>query len=267
MYKKNYLLTALKKIGIKKNSNVFIHSDIIKLPYNIKFKKNITVEKKIILSCDYILKTFQKIVGPNGIIAAPAFSYSYCKKEIYDIKKTKSNMGLFSNYLRRIKNSVRTNDPIVSVSIIGKKSQDILKKINISNNCFGGNSFFAQLYKENFFIIFLGTSLQVCTMIHRVEQISKVPYRFIKTFEGFTKINNAKFKTKHYYFCRYLRKYKQYDYGNTILYNFEKELLKKNKLIKPYKKFLISGIKARDFQNLAFNKIKRNKYIFLKKIK
>ena len=79
--KKNFY-KSLINIGIKKGQNLFIHSDIGLL----KEYKN---KKEIVLTCKIIVKQLLKVVGKNGSLAFPTFSYSFTKSERYFPKISK----------------------------------------------------------------------------------------------------------------------------------------------------------------------------------
>ena len=67
---------------------------------------------------NFFLKQIKNIIGKNGNIVVPAFTYSYCNNQIYDPKKVNKKMGKFSEVVQLDKNSKRSNDPIFSVSVM-----------------------------------------------------------------------------------------------------------------------------------------------------
>lgn len=256
---KNYIQLSLKKIGVKKNDVIFIHTDIVNLPiYPFKTKN---IKKRVELICEYIFKTLEKVIGKKGTIIVPTFNYDFCTTKEFSPKYTPSKEGVFTEYLRKKKHTVRTLNPIHSVAIFGFYKKDLAT--GIGNNCFGSNSIFERIYDKNAWIIFLGTSIQSCTFVHRCEELAKVPYRFYKNFSGYI-LGKKKKAVNHSYYCRYKNKYKKYDNGNTDHSKLEKVLLKKKYLIKPFKKFDISGIKAVNLQDYLVSKLKKNPFYLLK---
>jgi aminoglycoside 3-N-acetyltransferase len=257
---KNYIELSLKKIGIKKNDIIFVHSDIINLPISSGI---INIKKKVRFICDNIFKTLEKVVGKNGTIITPTFNYDFCKIKKFDLYKTPSKEGVFTEYFRNNKNVIRTINPIHSVAVYGFLKEKLTN--NIGNNCFGVDSIFEKIYKHNAWIIFLGTTLQSCTFVHRCEELANVPYRFYKKFSGFLIIKGKKTFINHSYYCRYKNKFKNYNNGNTIHDKLEKNLLEKKILIKPYKKFDISGVRAANLQDYLVSKLKSKPFYLLKK--
>lgn len=194
-YTSSDIKIALKKAGLKKNMDVFIHSNLsfFGIP---KFKLNVLNVQK------YFIHEIKKIIGFNGTIIVPTFTYSYCNNEIYDPKKINNNMGLFSQSVQLEKNSLRSNDPIFSVCAIGKKAKEYTYFFN--KRCFGDDSFWSKFLENNGFILGLNFGVS-CTIFHYFEWLLNVPYRFEKKFSGYTLLNNCKIKTSVIYFCRNLR--------------------------------------------------------------
>ena len=69
---------SLKKIGIKNKDNLFIHSDVGLL----KEYKN---KKELNQTCKIIIKQLQKVVGKEGTIVFPTFTYSFPNKKHFVI--------------------------------------------------------------------------------------------------------------------------------------------------------------------------------------
>ena len=184
--KKNFY-KSLINIGIKKGQNLFIHSDIGLL----KEYKN---KKEIVLTCKIIVKQLLKVVGKNGSLAFPTFSYSFTKSERYFPKISKSICGHLSEYVKNMKSSSSYNDPNVSVVVLGKK-KDFLTK-NFTNNAYGANSFFDRFYKLN------GHKCNInldsgSTFLHLFEKKLNVKYRIDKTLYGFVRNNKKKLVAKY----------------------------------------------------------------------
>ena len=59
---------------------------------------------------------------------------------VFNVDETKSTIGEFSEYFRKLKGVYRSEDPILSHCALGKKAKEITKIY--SRTCFGENSFF-----------------------------------------------------------------------------------------------------------------------------
>ena len=198
-YKENFL----KKLSkfIKKGDSLYIETDLSKF-INI-FKDEIRKKDFV----DFYLNIFKKLIGKNGTIICPSFSYSWGqdkKKKIFDINNTQGKTGVFSEYLRQQRGSKRTLDPMFSFISIGKKKSYFTKT---SNDSFGKNSVFEKMHEKNTKLVSFGLNKFDPTFVHYVEQffdqnIKKIKYRKRLKFKGIIKIKKKKKTQIHYSFMR-----------------------------------------------------------------
>ena len=232
---------ALKKLGLKKNDIVFCHSN---LGYFGK-RKNIHNKNQL---CNFYYKGILKVIGMNGTLIVPSFSNSFFEKKIFDKDKTPSKMGIFSEWVRNLKNSVRSNDPNYSVCAIGKQKYyftDIADK-----STFSYKSFFAKFHNKNGKILnfnFPGT-----TFIHYYENILNVNYRYNKSFKGLirNKKNKKIEKSNWKVFSRRPNNYKNEHDPMPLM----KKIRKKKNLFQKFGKGEIFCIKSQEL----FSFIKKN---------
>ena len=128
------------------------------------------------------------ILGNNGTLFAPTFTYSFSKtreisKNVFNVDKTTSRVGPFGEYIRKKNNSLRSEDPMISITGYGKGAGILLKQQNTS---YGKGCIFDQLRKiNNLKILNLGVGANYIPFIHFVDYLSKCHHRFNKYFEGF----------------------------------------------------------------------------------
>ncbi|MDC0253273.1 AAC(3) family N-acetyltransferase [Bacteriovoracales bacterium] len=253
------LPSLLKKIGIKKGDEIFIHSDIARVPAkNLpRPKKRLSLSDRLDCMMRNIFSDIQEVIEEEGTLMVPTYSYSFCENKIFDLENSPSQIGLFTEYIRKKEGSFRSVEPIHSVCSLGGNSKSYVSEV--SNCCFGKDSIFDRLYKNNAWLVFLGTTMQPCTMAHYVEQTTNVPYRFFKNFKGNIKIGDKTTYHTHSYFVRHLDQN-----SNSVLDKAQKDLEDNNLYIQPDKKYLVSGIKAKDFCNFLGEKLNKNPYYFIK---
>ena len=187
----NDLHDAFKEAGIGTGDKLFIHSDLRSFG---RVNPNISQEEYL----GAFVEVLTDLVGENGVVIMPTFSYSFGRGEIYDPQNTPSTVGSLTEYFRKLPNVVRTIDPILSVAIWGDNKGSY---VNVGTDCFGEGSIFQKIYNEDFKIMFLGETFDM-TYLHFVEQSFKVPYRYIKKFTGQIK---AEYELKEYTFDYYAR--------------------------------------------------------------
>jgi len=172
-------LDALVKTGLKKDATVLIHSGI-----SLFGKLNVKPSKKNIL--DFYYNGIIEIIGKNGTLITPTFTGThYVRKNLpFDLKKTKSEVGPFSEYIRTKPNSVRSMHPIGSLTAIGKNATLICGGNHFDG--YGYDSPWGRLLNLNSNILTLGYALYPSGMsaIHFMENMLGVPYLYNKLFKS-----------------------------------------------------------------------------------
>ena len=168
------LVAAFKSVGLKRGDVVFSHSNIgfFGFPEGERTNGN---------AFEVILGAFLDVIGKEGTLVVPTFTYSFPHNKTYDPDYTPSDCGVFTEMLRQHPQSYRSDDPCVSVTAIGKLAKEVT--INIPENSYGSDSFFDRFYKSDGVICNLNRDAG-STFIHYVERKLNVPYRFDKTFSG-----------------------------------------------------------------------------------
>jgi len=183
----------LRKLGIKSGDTLMIHGDAgVAEQLNLKRKKKINV----------LFNEIIKLIGVNGNILIPSFTYSACEKKIFNVLNSKSVLGEFSESFRSNPQVKRTKHPIFSFLVYGKKFR-YFEKSRIET-CFGQDSLFDRFKKVNGKIICMGCSFNRVTFIHHVEELFNVSYRYKKKFDSKIKIKNKILSKKIEYFVRKL---------------------------------------------------------------
>ena len=116
---KKYEKIFKKKLNkyINKNDTLYIELDLS------RFNKIYDEIKSRDQFLKFFLNIFKKLVGKNGNIVVPSFSYSWGKdkkNKIFDTKKSPCLTGAFPNFFKSLKNVKRTLDPNFSCLIYGK---------------------------------------------------------------------------------------------------------------------------------------------------
>ena len=249
MTDKSTLSYKLKKLGIKKNDLLFIHGDSI----IFSSIKATTLKKKFFK----LISELKKLVGKNGTIIIPTFTYSFTKTKKFDVLNSRSEIGNFSENLRLIYPKNRTKHPIFSCIVIGKDKNFFLNLNNLDS--FGTNTLFDGLYKKNAKIVCLGCGFNRITFAIYVEQMLNVKYRFFKFFNGKIKIDKNIFDTRVRFFVRN-RKLKT----DLDLSDVKKQLIKKKQLnISDLNRIAIHCVNSRDFFTACKFLLKKNKYALI----
>lgn len=258
---KKYEKIFIEKLNkhINKNDTLYIELDLsgfYKIYDEVKSRDQFLM---------FFFKVFKKLVGKNGNIIVPSFSYSWGKdkkNKIFDTKESPCLTGAFPNFFKNLKNVKRTLDPNFSCLIYGK---DKNKLASIGDNSFGKNSIYEKLHNKNAKLVSFGLKFFDPTFVHYVEQyydenIKKIKYRYLKKIKGDFKVDYKK-KTKVFYcFLKNLKTKRIYSD-----HNIKKEMKKKGEL---YSTHILNNkiyiCEAKNFFNTGLNGMKKNKYFFTK---
>lgn len=172
-YTADDVLKKLKDIGADDCETLFIHSDVMFGSPGPGFNR-----KEYL----YILYEVLESLKVKNIIA-PTFTYSFCNHEDFDVRKSKTSMGAFNEFIRKQGNRYRTLDPLLSLSVPENLKKHFQK---ISNHSLGKDSGLDIVHNlDGVKFLFLGTRLGECfTYLHYVEKMLDVPYRFDLAFNG-----------------------------------------------------------------------------------
>jgi len=250
-YSKNDIKKALKEIGLESGDSIFVHSNI---GFFGALKGANLPEDYYRIFKDAIIE----IIGAQGTLTVPTFSYSYCHGEIFDPKTTPGVGGFFSEMVRLDSKSIRSVDANFSIAAIGKRAKyftDSPSEHSFSDNCFWERF----LNSDGKFVNFNFDAAS--TFIHYVEKKLNVSYRYDKAFIGSSIIDGKKNSGFFYHFV--------YDLGkptNDVDFTRFDKKAKKLGLAKVVNlgKGQIVSITARDAFDLIKSELKINPAFLIK---
>lgn len=222
IYSQNDLIEALIRLGIQKGDIICSHSEIYGFGIPLLPIKDFL---------NALLECLFEVIGKEGTLIMPTFTYSFCKNEIYDKLNSKCTVGALNEFFRKQQGVKRTNDPIFSFAVKGAHEELFLNKEQKS--CFDENCVYAILTRNNGKILNFGNK-DCFTFVHYPEESAGIKYRYHKTFKGIIlDENNNKFEKSISFFVRhqgvatsddkitcFLRKkqyFKEIGFGNTLL--------------------------------------------------
>lgn len=251
VFSKEDLRESLLHVGAADCETLFIHSDIMFGTPAKGFRRMELLET--------LFQTIDSLNVPNVII--PAFTYSFCNHEDFDVLKSKTSMGSFNEYYRKKENRYRTHDPLLSLSV-PEKLRSLFENVSAHSLGTGSGLDIVHQMKDVKFL-FLGADMANCfTYVHYVEKMLDVPYRFDMPFEGNVIDEKGTVLKKTQFIhtqCAGVQLPDRYDY-------FENDLLAKGKLQKvQYGDKYISCISEKDAYEEIKRNIETNKFYYLAK--
>lgn len=193
-YNRKSLANALRESGLQIGDIVFGHSNIgfFGLPEEGSDRQTVF---------EVVLDAFFDVIGPEGTIVVPTFTYSFPKGQVFDPDDTPGIGGMFAEMVRQLPESRRSHDPCVSVAAIGAKADELTR--NVPQNTYEDDGIFGRLLSHNAKTCNLNIDAAT-TFVHYAERKAGVPYRFDKTFDGILRINGVEKEAKSTIFVHYL---------------------------------------------------------------
>ncbi|MFH1979289.1 MAG: AAC(3) family N-acetyltransferase [Patescibacteria group bacterium] len=169
-----------QKAGIKKGNAICVFSDVANLGIPRETREGIK-DNGINFLLDSYINTFKDLIGEDGLLVMPAFTYSACEGKVFDVDETKSTVGALTERFRKQKGVKRSLHPIFSFSAWGKGAKDLMDLKDFDS--FGQNSVFEKLYKMNATYVLFGVNMhRSATFVLYSEQKNEVYYRYFKDF-------------------------------------------------------------------------------------
>lgn len=210
-YKKKYtaedIVAIMKEMGMKRGSNVFIHSSWNEF-YNYEGTES------------DLINCILTVIGLEGTLIMPAFPLH--RNSVFNVKKTVTKAGMLAEEFRKypgVKRSINTQH---SVCALGPKSDFLLNEHHLGDNCWDEKSPYYKLMMINALVFDIGVHKRfVGTMIHCVEGVlsKELPY-----FRDIFTENKVEHKYIDYdgleknYYCFDAKKKRIYGYFHFVNY-------------------------------------------------
>ena len=164
------LKTALVEVGVETGDGLLVHSAL-------QFLGQPEGGEGMYLA------VLEEVLGSEGTLAVPAFTFAFARGEDYDPAASPSEgMGVFSELVRQHPRAKRTSHPMQSLALIGAQANALAALDTPS--AFDAGSAFERILKDGWKLLLLGAEVQAASIVHYSEQRAAVPYRYWKDFEG-----------------------------------------------------------------------------------
>jgi len=161
----------MRSMGLKKGSNVFIHSS-----WDEFYNYTGTV--------DEFIGAILGEIGKNGTLAMPAYPLLRKPGSVFDMERTPTGAGLIAETFRKyqgVKRSINRH----SVCALGPMSDYLLEEHQFSVTCWDDKSPYYKLSKINAIVFSLGLGKYfVGTMMHCADSILRADVPYFSQFFG-----------------------------------------------------------------------------------
>lgn len=246
-YKVCDLQNALYELGVRKGDTICVHSQLYSLGM-AGMPRNEYL--------NMVLKVLKDAVGEKGTIVMPAFSYSFCEKKVFDVQKSKSKVGVLTEFFRNSEGVSRTVHPIFSFSVWGMRKDEFM---DIGTDAFSMESVYGKMIQSNDKMILLGAD-KGYTIYYLAEESLGVSHRYFKYFSGIVRDGEKEYELTVPYYVRCLDRRSEENPPSVSAYLLEKEVEKSV----PFGWGSISCFLCRPMFESIVEKLKEDETYFLK---
>ncbi len=186
------MLETLLSIGADKCDTLFIHTSLSFGQPNPQLKKKELLGELLSVIKELGVKT----------VCMPTFTFSFPNGLDYNPATSASRMGVLNEFFRKQEGVVRSNDPLMSVALMGEDKELVTGVGHVS--C-GENCTFDKLrHRDNVKFLFLGPKIGDClTYMHYMEWLYGCDYRYNRIFRGNVIIDGKSSIEEYALFVRY----------------------------------------------------------------
>lgn len=174
-YTRQDMIDALRAIGLNRGDEVLFYVSLAMLGLG----EGVTSQdamNALFLDCA------REVLGPEGTMFIPTYSYSLCRGEVYDSGSTPGTIGPFPEFFRAQPGVIRSEDPILSVCAQGPAAEEVFR--DLPPTSYGHGCVYDRLAQRKAKICCVGLRLNWATFRHFIEEICDVPFRYRKVFTG-----------------------------------------------------------------------------------
>lgn len=161
------ILTALERLGIPRDGVLLVHSAF----------KAFAREGH---DADTVVRTLVDYMEP-GTLLLPTMSWRFVKpdKPLFDELQTPSNTGILTEIFRTKYATRRSLHPTHSVAGCGRLVNELLGSHHLDETPCAARSPFGLLAGHDGWVLMLGISMDCCTLIHHVEEMT-APHLYVR---------------------------------------------------------------------------------------
>ena len=132
--------------------------------------------------CERIIGVLRHTLGPRGTLVLPTFARAFTRKGTFDRANTPSEMGLLTEFFRKLPGVRHMLHPYHRFSALGARADELAACDCRSS--FGPGSPLHVMHRLGGKVLLFSVDWEVCTFFHYVEEQFEVPYRFYKDISG-----------------------------------------------------------------------------------
>ena len=174
-YTRQDMIDALRAVGLERGDEVLFYVSLAMLGLG----EGVTSQDAM---NGLFLDCAREVLGPEGTMFVPTYSYSLCRGEVYDSASTPGTIGPFPEFFRTQSGVIRSEEPILAVCAQGPAAEEVFR--DLPPTSYGHGCVYDRLARRKAKICCVGLRLNWATFRHFIEEICDVPFRYRKVFTG-----------------------------------------------------------------------------------
>lgn len=205
------IILAFRKGGLKPGDIVNVHSRLFSIG-RIRGLASTAIP-------DAYVRAFRDVVGDAGTIVVPTYTTTFARfGKAFVLEESPSEMGVFSEHVRRAPGACRTLHPVQSLTALGGRA-DVLANDHPRWNV-GHDTAWDRMLVRGAKFVGVGIPLRLAlSFMHQVEFLACVPYLYHKILRGEVYACGVRLRHDFFMAVRYLN----YDVGYDLT-RFEADL-------------------------------------------
>lgn len=246
----NDIELAVSSLNLKEGDTILVRSALQNLGFFVGGSHN--------LSRVFFELLYEAIGKDKGTLVVPTGCLSLCNTDKpFDIVNTPSELGVFSEYVRKVPEAIRSFHPFFSYTSVGKLSNDICGYH--PKTAFGLNSPKDKLINFNAKAISIGLPPNyTCTTVHHAEFMVGVPYRYVKEFYHPILVDGVIKYDKFYLYVLYLNMCLKRNRNKKLWERFKGEVIRT-----PLGNSSLYIYSMKEFYNHCITEMQKDMYVWL----
>lgn len=249
---------ALIECGIQRGDCIYVSTSlgvVGKPPPQVRSQEEL---------CKLFFDSIMEIIGKEGCLMAPAFSYTFgsskaTEPSTFSVETTPAMVGAFPNYMLQVKGRLRSIDPMISVVAYGEGCAECFRWFYRTS--YGEDSFLSQLAKNpKAKFLHIGLGYKWLPIIHYIDWLAEVDYRYEKVFNGVIEIDGVRFNIPWLYAVRCLSDFSLPEEERVCKKALDLGIYKRSPLGRTY----VYVASVAELFKIAYEDVKRDKWILAK---
>jgi aminoglycoside 3-N-acetyltransferase len=168
------LVAAYEALGLRRGDTAYVSGNLGALGFHQSRSKTAVLASH--------LEALQTVLGSGGTVVVPTHSHSLCNTStVFDAATTPSERGAFTEWVRTQPGAVRQFHPFASLTALEPAAAHICG--GCTRHGYGPNTPYDRLIPMGAWAVSIGMAPRLtCNVIHHMEQLMAVPYRYTKEF-------------------------------------------------------------------------------------